>query len=136
MTFFGKCAVWPVTTLVLSLSTAAMAGSAASVSIGILCDDPHQTPVCEGMREGLKEMSAGRDVRLVDQASGGLSILLRFVVHKTSAHHLSGQIAWTLRDGATGEGPVIDLSVIDAPLNAEMLRDFGRQLAVISDIPL
>lgn len=135
MTLFGNLARWPATVLAFSLGTAAMAGSTPQ-PIHILCSDIALAPLCDGLRETLAETPAGHEVKVVDVAQSSGVFTLRFVTLKSSAHVLSGHLAWIRRDGETGEGPVIDLSVIDAPLNADLLRDFGRQLASISGIPL
>lgn len=135
MTYLGKLAVGSVAALTLSMPTQALATS-HQIPIHILCDGAELAPLCDGVRAALHETDESRSVRVVDQPAKSEALTVQFLTARHERHILSGHLVWTKRDGTRGEGPVMELSVIDAPLNDDLLRDYGRQLVQFTSIPL
>jgi hypothetical protein len=88
------------------------------------------------MRAELEDLFPDRAVHLFADAPAQATNAVWFVVTRHTGHVLAGHLEWRDVGGHDGQGPVMDLSVLDAPLNDTLLRAFGRQLVRFSQLPL
>jgi len=139
MTSFGKFACASVAALTLSSTTPAFAGSTHDQPIHVFCDGIALAPFCAALVKAVNAAQTSRKAVVAPDPSPAVVpslFTIRFEPTRQGDHLLSGFLSWRSPSGETGKGPEIELSVMDAAINREMLDDYARQLVQHSSIPL
>jgi hypothetical protein len=137
MVKFGKFACASMAALCLHGYSAVRADAGAHM-IGIVCEDVRLAVLCDELAQALSDKQPERRVEVMDaeDAAQNAHLTLRFVSTHVSDSVLSGHLSWRESTGKSGTGTAIDLTVMDATINDEMLRDYARQLLSFTDLPL
>ena len=93
------------------------------------CDDAVSAPFCRALAAALAPLAPSGGA----STHGGPEV--RFVPETQGDDHLTGHLVWTGPDGATGRGPTLTLSAVDAPLNGQMMRRFADEMIQYSGLP-
>lgn len=92
------------------------------------CEDERQETLCSALQVALvarfPEHSLATQVELDEQAD----LTIRYVAKHQAKDWQSGHLSWQLADGRTGDGPVIEYSVMDRTLNSDDMTPFAQQL--------
>lgn len=110
----------------------------ADPALRLICRGGAEDPVCKALSQALSQVRKTPEVdiaeRLVPSApTAGLTV--RFVKTLDRPDALSGHLAWETAAGASGTGPELELSVMDAVRTPQMLDSFAAQLVRLSDLP-
>ena len=139
MTPFRLLAANAAAALLLSAETPALAGSDTPL-IRIQCSDARFAAVCDGLQSGLAEKHTSFRVVLHvtpnDASHHPRMVTVQFVPVAQNEQRLLGHLNWLLPNGQASDGPELELTVMDAAINGDLLRDYGRQLAQVTPIPL
>lgn len=137
MSNIGKLACASLVALCLSEQTQARERSDAE-PIRIMCDDARLAAMCDEIALALLEAQSVRPVEVVDtrRPSGPAFLTLRFETARLTDTVVSGHLAWRDESGQSGAGTAIDLTVMDATIDDDMLREYARQLLIFSPLPL
>ncbi len=137
MTKIGRVTSASMVALSLSGQARALEESVA-LPIRINCDDARLKPICDELALALLDAQSARRVEVVDdeKATGQAHLTVRFVPAHFTGTVVSGHLAWTDGEGATGLGTDIDLTVLDATIDDEILREYARQLIGFTEMPL
>ena len=128
--------------LLLSASLASMASATTTYAgppLHLICEGGASETVCQAIAGALSAETQGRYVRVLAISEVDLDavpLLIRYVEEHRAADHLSGHLAWRVAGGTTGTGPAVALDAMDAPLQAELLARFARQLVRGTRIPM
>lgn len=134
MTPFGRFACVSVALIAFAASDSARA-DAPDGSIHLQCDGPDLAPFCAALGNALQHVQPQRRVTLSANPETP-HLTVRFQPTRQSAHLLSGFLAWRAASGQTGQGPEIELAVMDSVITDELLRNFAATLVQHSNIPL
>lgn len=136
MSGFGKLVCAPVAALCLFGPTAVLADD-GSHSIRIVCEDARLAALCDEIAQALADKQAAHRVEVGSEATAhDAHLTIRFVTARFSDSVLAGHLIWRDSAGRTGAGTQIDLTVMDATIDDEMMRDYARQLLNLTDLPL
>jgi len=105
-------------------------------TIELQCGGALQQPLCDALAADLRQKFPGAAVAAADGRNGGADLTLRYVGQAQAADWISGSLSWRHSDGRTGEGPVIEQSVMDGQLTADSIADFAGQLVRHTEFPL
>ncbi|WP_264212408.1 hypothetical protein [Leisingera thetidis] len=115
-------------------------GSAALGSpvqtIQLQCGDALRQPLCDALAGDLRMRFPGAAVTAAGGQDSEAVLILRYVGQTWAADWISGHLAWQHSDGRTGQGPVIEQSVMDGQLTPDILADFAGQLVRHTEFPL
>lgn len=110
--------------------------------IRILCEDARLAAMCGELAQVLSHTQDSHRVEVTgaetvtETATGAAHLTLRFVIARFTASVLSGRLAWHDAAGRLGTGTEIDLTVMDAPIDDDILREYARQLLRFTRLPL
>lgn len=123
--------------LALTLQTADIAG-AAQADIHVAFAGDGLAPCCTALATAVQSAAPDRTVMVVDpmDVSRAAFLAIQFITDRQTPQVLGGHLTWTDAVGKPATGPVIDLSVIDGPMNDELLSGYATQLVSLSDLPL
>lgn len=124
-----SAAIW------LLVTGSAALGSPAQ-TIELQCGDAMRQPLCDALAGSLRQRFPGAAVSTADGQKAGSGLTLRYVGQAQAADWISGYLAWQHSDGRTGQGPVLEQSVMDGQLTADSLADFAGQLVRHTEFPL
>ncbi|AHD03170.1 hypothetical protein [Leisingera methylohalidivorans] len=119
----------------LLITGTAVSGSPLRI-VQLQCSGSLQLPLCEALANGLQKTFPDAAITAADRQQAGADLTLRFVEQSQAADWVSGSLAWQHSDGRSGQGPVIEQSVMDGPLTADDLSDFAGQLLQHTELPL
>ena len=125
----SSVAVW------LIVTGTCVTGSPAQ-SIQLHCSAPLQQPLCEALAGSMRQEFPDAAVTKATGQDGEATLTLRYVPQGQTKDWISGYLAWQHRDGRQGQGPVIELSVMDTQMSKDILADFASQLVRHSELPL
>lgn len=111
----------------------ALPAHSAPTEVQLNCDQGLRAPICRALASVLAQ-AVGPVILSETPAHDRLA--LRFVPGAQAPGSLSGRIAWQTPDGRSGEGAALTLSVVDAPMNQDMLDRFAIELLRHSNLPL
>lgn len=132
----GLLARMSVVALCLTGHARALAGNDAPIRI--LCEDARLAAMCDEFAHALLDAQDQHPVDVTSDAhsTGDAHLVLRFEMARFTENVLSGHLVWRDRTGRSGAGATVDLTVMDAMIDDEMLRDYARQLLNLTDLPL
>ncbi len=119
----------------LLITGTAEPGSPAQI-VQLQCSRTLRQPLCEALANGLLQKFPGAAVTAADEQQASPDLTLRFVEQTQSVDWISGSLAWQHSDGRSGQGPVIEQSVMDGQLTADDLADYAAQLVQHTEFPL
>ncbi|XDA97623.1 hypothetical protein AB1M95_16125 [Sulfitobacter sp. LCG007] len=106
--------------------------SAGDGMAALVCPGSVSTPLCQALATAL-DLPASEDT---PKQAAADRLLIRFIAEHETADSLSGHLVWITAQGDTGRGPTLDLSVVDAGLNAQAMEAYAMQLVRLSKLPL
>ena len=112
----------------------AAAGSAAATPLPVVCPADAPGMFCDALSASIAQSAGDTRTALTTELQDD-GPFIQFVLLKNSDHILQGHLAWRTPDGVTGEGPALELTSIDAAINAQMLSTYARQLLDVSELP-
>lgn len=127
MTLFAKRVLLPAALLTLA-TEGALAGPSPK-QIQILCDQGAEQGICEGLRDAIRHRFPDQKVVFADTKTGAGTTVLHLYARQDRADELAGYLSWTTADGQSGQSRELRLTVLDATLSRDMLREFGAHLA-------
>lgn len=134
MTSSGKLSSCSAAAWLLVTGSAAF-GSAAQ-SIELHCGHFLQQPLCEALASELQAKFPGAAVAAAEQTGAKADLIFRYVGQAEHPDWISGYLAWQHSDGRSGQGPVIEHTVMDGQLTPDSLADFAGQLVRHTEFPL
>ena len=120
--------------MLLSVGTP-VAGDSSSRII-VQCDAAGQVLVCDALVQALHEKWPDHTVSLSIAAVAEAELTVRYVEKHRAEDWVSGSLNWQGADGARGEGPVIEFSVMDRTLKPDDLSPYAQQLVRSTEFPL
>ncbi len=137
MKFIGKIAISSFAALSFSMHTAALA-SAGPAAIQVTCPGVKMDGVCAALANALQAEAPDHRVVIRSQADPAITahLSVEFNAGIYTDHILSGQLSWTTPKGQTQASPVVDLTVMDAKISREMIKEYATQLVRTSNLPL
>lgn len=120
----------------VSLSGCTAALGQAPLPVQLHCPPQMQAPLCAALAASLRQRFAGAEVTIAPKHEGSAALALEYVPQHQEQSWISGALAWRHPDGRTGQGPVLELSVMDGPLTDASLEDFAGQLVRHTEFPL
>lgn len=127
------CIAGAAAALVFAADTPALASSPSLVlneSIHFSCDPETDTQLCGFVRDALE---ATYPNRLSDASAHGA--VLQLIIESHSGALLSGHLRWQCTNAAIERGETLTLTVLDAPINEDLMRGFARDLVHHSNLP-
>ncbi|UWQ74251.1 hypothetical protein [Leisingera sp. M658] len=119
----------------LLVTDTSVAGSPVQI-VQLQCSGSLQQPLCDALADGLRQKFPGAAVTAADGQQAGPDLTFRFVEQNQSADWISGWLAWRHSDGRSGQGPVIEQSVMDGQLSGDTLADYAGQLVQNTEFSL
>lgn len=140
MSTIMKLAAGHAAALLLASGTAGLAGGAqpqTNSDIDLICRSVHPD-FCPALVEAIENIADGRTLRLREDgpASEEADLTLRFVEEYATDSAIAGHLVWETAEGRTGRGESLELTVMDARLNARLLSDYALTLLKASSLPL
>ena len=112
-----------------------VAGSAAAAEpLPVVCPADAPGLFCEALSASIAQSAGGAETVLMTETQGD-GPYVQFVLLKSGEYILEGHLAWRTVSGATGEGPALELTSMDAAINSQMLSTYARQLVDLSELP-
>lgn len=130
-----------LTSLLLMTSSPALAESEnadMNSSVRLICSDGAADPMCKALSDALRQTSKDVTVEVVEADHLKLppvSTTLQFVPNLDTPDALSGHLKWKIASGESGVGPTLELSVMDAVRDQQILNTYALQLLQLSNIP-
>lgn len=115
-------------------STAPPASSAHIVQLQ--CGANLQGPLCAALSDKLHSHIGGAKVDVTVAKTTAADLTVTYMEQNRARDWISGALAWRHRDGRSGQGPVIEHSVMDGTLTAQTLVDYAEQLVMHTEFPL
>ena len=114
--------------------TAAGSAAAAAQPLPVVCPSDAPGLFCDALSASIAQAAGDTQTVLTTepQADGPF---IQFVLLKNNEHFLEGRLAWRTASGATGEGPALELTSMDAAINSQMLSTYASQLVDVSELP-
>lgn len=140
MSTIMKLAAGHAAALLMASSTAGLAGGTqprTGSDIDLMCQSLHPD-FCPALVEAIENIADGRTLRLREDgpASEEADLTLRFVEEHATDSAIAGHLAWETAEGRTGRGESLELTVMDAQINARLLSDYALTLLKASSLPL
>jgi len=128
---------------IAKLTSVAMLLSAGSPAVGnsaplivVHCDAEQQAQVCIALVQALTAQWPDYSISLSPAPDAQAGLTVRYVEKHRADDWLSGYLSWRLADGPSGEGPVIEYSVMDRALTSNDLTPYAVQLVRSTKLPL
>lgn len=107
-------------------------------ALRLICRGGADDPVCRALSAALSRAGKAPTVAIAEslspaQPAAGMTV--RFVATLDRPDALSGHLAWETAEGASGAGPDLELSVMDAVRTPQMLERFAVDLVRLSRLP-
>lgn len=100
------------------------------------CDGGQQTQICEALVQALTAEWPGHSIALSADPDAQAGLTIRYVEKHRADDWLSGHLNWQHADGLSGDGPVIEYSVMDRALTSSDLTPYAVQLVRSTELPL
>ena len=120
--------------LLLSLGAPVAGGSPSRIVVQ--CDGAGQVRVCDALVQALHAKWPDHIVSLSTDSEAEADLIVRYVEKHRAEDWLSGALNWHGADGASGEGPVIEFSIMDRSLKPDDLTPYAQQLVHSTELPL
>ncbi len=127
---------------IAKLSSVAMLLAASSPALGnsaplilLHCDGGQQAHVCDALLQALTAEWPDHAISLAADADTQAGLTIRYVEKHRADDWLSGYLSWQRADGLSGDGPVIEYSVMDRALTASDLPPYAVQLVRSTEFP-
>jgi len=126
---------------IAKLSSVAMLLTASSPALGnsappiLLHCDGGQAHVCDALRQALTAEWPDHAISLAADADVQAGLTIRYVEKHHADNWLSGYLSWQRADGLSGDGPVIEYSVMDRALTLSDLLPYAVQLVRSTEFP-
>ena len=139
---FTTLVVGSAASLFLAAHTPALAGTmprSAGAAIHLVCDSTADAGFCRALADAIGAQADGRAVVLGDDPGAAPvpdALVLRFVTERRNAASLAGHLAWRTATGDSGQGPTMEISVVDTALNPELMRTYAAELVRYSALPI
>jgi len=134
MTSLGKLSSCSAAVWLLVTGSAALGSPVQTIQLQ--CSEALRQPLCAALASALLGRFPGAAVSAADGTGAKADLTFRYVGQNHSADWVSGFLAWQHSDGRSGQGPVIEHSVMDAQLTPDSLADFAGQLVRHTEFPL
>lgn len=128
---------------IAKLSSVAMLLSAGTPAVGnsaplilLHCDGGQQAQVCDALHQALAAEWPNHAISLTSDEAAQPSLTIRYVEKHRADDWLSGYLRWQRADGLSGDGPVIEYSVMDRALTSSDLAPYAVQLVRATEFPL
>lgn len=143
MTLFGRFACASLAVIVFSATESAGAASGAGSGTGsgtgaiyLQCDGDGLAPFCAALGNALQRTHPLRQVTLSPQPGAPAQLTVRFEPTRQTPQLLSGFLVWRDAAGTSGQGPEVELAVMDSVINPVLLESYAQTLVQHSNIPL
>lgn len=126
-------------TLLLAANTTSLAGASTEApKVQLVCQGGLPDPVCKALAGALAHVSMGsvQLYRSTDEAQAQGGLIVEFIQENRSADSLSGHLVWRGASVQAGNGPTMELSIMDASLDDEAVQRFAAYLIEYSKLPL
>ncbi|PCJ07768.1 MAG: hypothetical protein COB16_10110 [Rhodobacteraceae bacterium] len=127
---------------IAKLSSVAMLLSAGTPTVGnsaplilLHCDGGQQAQVCDALIQALTAEWPDHNISLLADPNAQASLTIRYVEKHRADDWLSGYLSWQRADGLSGDGPVIEYSVMDRALRSSDLTPYAVQLVRSTEFP-
>jgi len=127
---------------IVKLSSVAMLLSAGTQAVGnsapvilLHCDAGQQAQICDALLQALTAEWPDHAISLAVDADAQAGLTIRYVEKHRAADWLSGYLSWQRADGLSGDGPMIEYSVMDRALTASDLPPYAVQLVRSTEFP-
>ena len=123
--------------IALAAGTTCHAGTQDAQPILLVCNEL-RSHLCQSLSRIIEDRATPRTVSIIaetDPIPENAPVVIHFVQKSRTDDMLSGHLAWSGNEISPGAGPELELSVMDAPLNDEMIADFAAQLVQTTDLP-
>ena len=112
----------------------AAGSAAASEPLPVVCPADAPGTFCEALSASIAGAAGDAQIVLTEEVQDD-GPYIQFVLLKSGEYLLKGHLAWRTVSGATGEGPALELTSMDAAINSQMLSTYARQLVDLSELP-
>ena len=114
---------------------ATTAGNSASLVL-LHCDGGKQTEICKALAQALNAEWPDHSISISADPEAQADLTIRYVEKHRANDWLSGHLNWRDADGLSGDGPVIEYSVMDRALTDSDLTPYAVQLVRSTNLPL
>ena len=119
--------------MLLSSSTSLEAGT--SPRLYLECEGGQQETLCSALLAALDVRFPEHSLTTQVDDDERADLAVRYVAKHQAKDWLSGQLIWLSADGRTGDGPIIEYSVMDRQLNSDDMTPFALQLVRATEFP-
>lgn len=117
------------------LTTGAPAVGNSAPLILVHCDGEQQMQVCDALVQALTAQWPDHSISLAADPNAQAGLTVRYLEKHRADDWLSGHLSWQRADGLSGDGPVIEYSVMDRALISSDLTPYAVQLVRSTEFP-
>ena len=92
--------------------------------------------ICEALAQALNAEWPDHSISISADPEARANLTIRYVEKHRANDWLSGHLNWRDADGLSGDGPVIEYSVMDRALTTNDLKPYAVQLVRSTQLPL
>ncbi|NIZ61989.1 hypothetical protein DL239_13490 [Sedimentitalea sp. CY04] len=118
----------------LSVGVPAVGESAPQILLH--CNGGKQAMICEALAQALNAEWPDHSISISADPKAQADLTIRYVEKHRANDWLSGHLNWRDADGLSGDGPVIEYSVMDRALTDSDLTPYAVQLVRSTNLPL